>query len=72
MTLAAMAAYTIINPSYSDYIDIYNKLLRSIEIKSMWKFSSSKYALRRKNWFLINKKPKKRKLGIETDNIITE
>lgn len=40
---------TVINLSYFEYIGIYNKSLPLVDIKSMQKLSSTKYALGRKN-----------------------
>lgn len=72
ITLATMAAYTIINLSYFKYISTYNKLLSLFDIKSIRKLSSSKYVLKRKNWFFIDKRLKKRKLSTETNDIVIE
>ncbi len=72
VTLAAMAAYTIINPSYFEIISTYNNSSPSIDIKSTQKLSSSKNALGREDRFLIDRRPEKRELSIETDEIIAE
>lgn len=71
-TLAAMAAHMIINPSYSKLTDIYNKLSPPIDIRSIQKFSSNKYALERGDWFPTDRKSKKRELSTEINKIITE
>lgn len=70
MILVIIAVYTIINLSYFKYTSIYNKLLPRLDIKSMQKFSSSKYVLGKNNRFSINRKSEKQKLSTKTDDII--
>ena len=67
-----MAAYTIIYPSHFEIIGEYNKLSPSIDIKSTQKLSSSKYVLGREDLFPTDRRPEKRELSTETDEIITE
>ncbi len=67
-----MAAYTIIHPSYSEIIGIYNNLSPLIDIKSIRKLSRNKYALGRGDRFPTYRRPEKRELSTETDEIIAE
>lgn len=67
-----MVAHTITNLNDSEFIIIYNKLALPIDIKNMQKLNKSKYALRKENWFSINKRPIKWKLKKETNNVITK
>lgn len=67
-----MAAHTITNPSHSEYIGTYNKSSPPIDIKSMRKLSSSKYALGRGDQFPTDRRPEKRELSTETDDVVTE
>ncbi len=72
MTLAAIVAHTIINPSHSEIIGKSNQSSTPIDLKSTPKLSRSKYALGRGDQFPTNKRLEKRELSNETDEIIAE
>lgn len=72
VTLAALAAHTINNPSYSKLSGAFNRATPPIDIKSTQAVNSNKYALGRGDRFPTERRPEKRELSHESDEVIAE
>ncbi|MCJ1346904.1 hypothetical protein MMC31_005124 [Peltigera leucophlebia] len=72
VTLAALAAHTINNPSYSELSGAFNRATPPIDIKSTQAVNSNKYALGRGDRFPTERRPEKRELSHESDEVIAE